>query len=255
MSSTYLCHYELDIGRITGEVKPSFLLGLACFGQSFAYNLIDEDNAVPPELRSASLPDVTFAKVSVQEIDVCLVSLNSATNIQLSDGILLEFDNLINQKYTERITLKIPSILTRCLANAEYTRSDGVENDYPWAEVAKADLSLNITLLRHTAEWKKRRTEQQNYIRSQDYLTQRCVRLYEEDDDYISQRKISFDNNKTFFCLLFFFLIDSKSSAPSANDHHVGILYAPPFRAFISGKNCFMINEIETCFNFIFRPS
>ncbi|KAG1250811.1 hypothetical protein G6F68_012610 [Rhizopus microsporus] len=62
LSSTYLCHYELDIGRITGEVKPSFLLGLACFGQSFAYNLIDEDNAVPPELRSASLPDVTFAK-------------------------------------------------------------------------------------------------------------------------------------------------------------------------------------------------
>ncbi|KAG1054268.1 hypothetical protein G6F43_003711 [Rhizopus delemar] len=216
LSSTYLCHYELDIGRITGEVKPSFLLGLACFGQSFAYNLIDEDNAVPPELRSASLPDVTFAKVSVQEIDVCLVSLNSATNIQLSDGILLEFDNLINQKYTERITLKIPSILTRCLANAEYTRSDGAENDYPWAEVAKADLSLNITLLRHTAEWKKRRTEQQNYIRSQDYLTQRCVRLYEEEDDYISQH--------------------SKSSAPSANDHHVGILYAPPFRAFISGR-------------------
>lgn len=190
LSSTYLCHYDLDIGRITGDVKPSFLLGLACFGQSFAYNLIDEDNAVPPELRSPSLPDVTFAKIYVQEIDVCLMSLNSATNIQLSDGILLEFDNLINQKYTERITLKIPSILTRCLANTEYTRNDVSENDHPWAEIAKVDTSLNISLLRHTAEWKKKRTEQQKYIRSQDYLTRRCVRLYEEEEeDYASQCK------------------------------------------------------------------
>ncbi|KAI9251058.1 hypothetical protein BY458DRAFT_559573 [Sporodiniella umbellata] len=216
LSSTYLCHYDLDIGKITGEVKPSFLLGLACFGQSFAYNLIDEDNSVPPELRSASLPDVTFAKVYVQEVDVCLMSLNSATNIQLSDGVLLEFDNLINQKYTEKIILKIPSILTRCLANSEYTRNDVFENDYSWTEIAKIDTSLNISLLRHTAEWKIKRAEQQKYIRSQDYLTRRCTRLYEEDDDdYASQY--------------------SKSSGPSTNDHHVGIIYAPPFRAFTSG--------------------
>ncbi|CEI88715.1 hypothetical protein RMCBS344292_03093 [Rhizopus microsporus] len=216
LSSTYLCHYELDIGRITGEIKPSFLLGLACFGQSFAYNLIDEDNAVPPELRSASLPDVTFLKVYVQEIDVCLMSLNSATNIHLSDGILLEFDNLINHKYSERITLKIPFIVTRCLANAEQTRGDGIENDYPWAEVAKADMSLNITVLRHTAEWKRKRAEQQKYVRSQDYLTRRCVRLYEMEEDYTSQY--------------------SKSSMPSTTDHHVGVLYAPPYRPFVSGR-------------------
>lgn len=122
--ATYLCQWEFDIGKITGEIKPSFLLGLACFGQSFAYNLIDEDNAVPQEMESKDLPDVTFVKLFIQEVDLCLMSMNSATNISLNEGILLEFDNLINAKYSQRITLKIPAILMRCLANPDQARGD-----------------------------------------------------------------------------------------------------------------------------------
>lgn len=97
---------------------------MACFGQSFAYNLIDEDNAVPQEMESKDLPDVTFMKLYIQEVDLCLMSMNSATNICLKEGILLEFDNLINVKYSQRISLKIPSILTRCLANPDQARGD-----------------------------------------------------------------------------------------------------------------------------------
>ncbi|KAG2212468.1 hypothetical protein INT46_008005 [Mucor plumbeus] len=215
--STYLCHWEFDIGRITGEIKPSFLLGLSCFGQSFAYNLIDEDNAVPQEMESKDLPDVSFVKLYVQEVDVCLMSMNSATNISLKDGILLEFDNLINAKYSQRITIKVPAILTRCLANPDQARGDtSIEDDeYSWVEVAKVDLGLNATIFRHTAVWKKARSEQQNYIRMQDYPTRRCVRLYEEADT-ASQT--------------------SHSSMHSTNEHHVGILYAPPFRPFMFGR-------------------
>lgn len=117
------------------------------------------------------------------------MSMNSATNIALKDGILLEFDNLINAKYSQRITIKIPAILTRCLANPDQARggSNGVaatleNNEYCWVEIAKADLGLNVTIFRHTAVWKKARREQQNFIRTQDYPTRRCVRLYEETD-------------------------------------------------------------------------
>ncbi|KAG2229708.1 hypothetical protein INT48_004225 [Thamnidium elegans] len=216
--ATYVCQWEFDLGRISGEIKPSFLLGLACFSQSFAYNLIDEDNAVPQEMESKDLPDVTFMKLYVQEVDLCLMSMNSATNICLKEGILLEFDNLINAKYSQRISLKIPSILTRCLANPDQARGDNSfeESEYSWVEVAKVDLGLNVTVFRHTAVWKKARNEQQNFIRSQDYLTRRCVRLYEEEEDTVSQH--------------------SQSSMPSVDGHHVGVVYAPPFRPFMFGR-------------------
>lgn len=81
--------------------------------------MIDEDNAVPQKLEPNDFPDVTFLKFRIQEIDVCLMSMTSATNISLENGILLELDNLINEKYTNRISLKIPSIVARCLANPD----------------------------------------------------------------------------------------------------------------------------------------
>lgn len=77
------------------------------------------------------------------------------------------------------------------------------------------DLGLNITIFRHTALWKKARSEQQNFIRTQDYATRRCVRLYEEADS-ASQ--------------------NSQSSMPSVNGHHVGVVYAPPYRPFMFGR-------------------
>lgn len=181
------------------------MLGLSCFGQSFAYNLIDEDNAVPQEMESKDLPDVSFVKLYVQQVDVCLMSMNSATNIALKDGILLEFDNLINAKYSQRITIKIPAILTRCLANPDQARGDGSDsaldgNEYSWVEIAKVDLGLNVTIFRHTAVWKKARSEQQNFIRTQDYPTRRCVRLYEEADA-ASQSKSNYTHSHFLPCL------------------------------------------------------
>ncbi|KAI8968020.1 hypothetical protein BDF20DRAFT_203466 [Mycotypha africana] len=209
---TYLCHWEFDIGRITGEIKPSFLLGLGSFGQSFAYNMIDEDNAAPQELESKNLPDVTFLKLFVQEVDVCLMSMNSATNIKLAEGILLEFDNLINIKYSQRISLKIPQVLVRSLANPDQARGDTDmdEENYSWVEVAKADLGLNVTIFRQTASWRILREKQQEFIRAQDYPTRRCSKLYE--------------NAET-----------PKSSVQHSDNHHVGVLYAPPFRPFTFG--------------------
>jgi hypothetical protein len=48
--------------------------------------------------------------------------------------------------------------------------------------VAKVDLGLNMTLFRQTSKWRLAREEQQNFIRNQDEVTRRCVRLYESDD-------------------------------------------------------------------------
>jgi hypothetical protein len=76
-------------------------------------------------------------------------------------------------------------------------------------------MGVNITIFRHTAVWKKARAEQQNFIRSQDYPTRRCVRLYEEADTS-SQH--------------------SQTSMRSINEHHVGMVYAPPFRPFMFGR-------------------
>lgn len=82
--------------------------------------------------------------------------------------------------------------------------------------------------------WKKRRSEQQNFIRNQDYPTRRCVRLYEEVDT-TSQCNIIIRHYVSIFIYIYIFDLASHQSMRTASQHHVGVLYVPPFRPFISG--------------------
>ena len=125
--ATYLCYWEFDVGRITGEVKPSFLLGTTCFAQTFVYDMIDEDNAVPSEIAPAADPDVTFVKANVKHVDVCLMNAHSAAKFTLDEGLALNFDNLVNQDYTQRVNLSVPSFAVTGLANQDqYTTQNSL---------------------------------------------------------------------------------------------------------------------------------
>ncbi|KAI8096420.1 uncharacterized protein BX664DRAFT_382871 [Halteromyces radiatus] len=208
-TSTYLCHWEFDIGSIKGELKPSFLMGAASFSQTFVYNLIDEDNAVSPDMASEDVPDVTFVKARIRQVDIYLMTQNSATLLQLENGIKAEFDNLTNEKYNQRIGVQLPGISLTCLANQDQA-SQQQDTEFSWVEVARIEVGLNVTIFRHTKEWKKFRTAQQNYIQTQDYLTGRCTHLYDSDS---SSRR-------------------THSSTRTTHEHHVGVLYAPHYRSF-----------------------
>ncbi|KAI9307239.1 hypothetical protein BJ944DRAFT_238031 [Cunninghamella echinulata] len=213
-TATYLCHWEFEVGRITGELKPSFLLGAANFAQTFVYNLIDEDNAISPEMAPAEYPDVTFVKANIREIDIYLMTQNSATQLQLVNGLSAEFDNLINEKYGQRVGIKAPGVSIICLANQDRSKEQQ-DTDFSWVEVGRVSLGLNCTIFRHTKNWKSLRKAQQNFIQTQDYLTRRCVNLY--DSDAISTR--------------------SHLTTRTTHEHHVGVLYAPVYRSFQINNN------------------
>ncbi|ORX46568.1 hypothetical protein DM01DRAFT_1364417 [Hesseltinella vesiculosa] len=210
-TATYLCHWDFSVGRITGELKPTFLMGATNFAQTFVYNLLDEDNAVFSELDPGDLPDVTFVKANIREIDVHLMTQNSVAQLKLSKGIHVEVDSLINEKYDQRIAIQLPNVDMSCLSNQEYYHKD----EYSWVEVANIALGINLTILRHTKDWQQLREAQQNFIRSQDYLTSRCAHLYTNDSNYPASSHRS-----------------HTSSRASQQEHHVGVLYAPVYSMF-----------------------
>ncbi|CAM0134818.1 Macrophage colony-stimulating factor 1 receptor [Umbelopsis sp. WA50703] len=208
-TSTYLCNWEFDVGSISGEIKPSFLLGTTAFGKAFLYNMVDEDNALAKD-PSILDPDVTFVTASIQSIDINLMGRHSATQFSLSEGLHFEFDDLINRNYTQKINLKFPSVVITNLANQEVNTESSIEGDYPWVEVANANTGLEVVIYRQTSNWIQKREKQQTYIKMQDMQTRRCPHLY-DSEAYASEAR-------------------SLVSMRSYNDHHhVGMLYAPPF--------------------------
>ncbi|KAI9320168.1 hypothetical protein BX666DRAFT_2151466 [Dichotomocladium elegans] len=228
-TSTYLCHWDFEVGRISGEVKPSFLLGTTNFAQTFAYDMIDEDNAVPSEIAPAADPDVTFLKATIKQVDLYLMNEHSAAKVALEEGIQVEFDNLVNDKYNQRVCVSMPTFVVTALANQDHhIRGQSIaEGDYSWVEVARLSTGVNTTVYRHTKEWRKLRKAQQNFIRAQDYATRRCVHLYQKNTESP----------------------DSQNNA----DQHVGVLYAPLYKSvYLTGEG---MKDAESNTLYLVQPS
>lgn len=81
--------------------------------------MVDEDNALPSEFLTKPEPEVSFLQASVKGIDIALWGRQSATQVILKEGLNLEFDNLINEKYNSKVTLVLPQLTVKSLANTE----------------------------------------------------------------------------------------------------------------------------------------
>ena len=118
----------MDIGSIYGQIKPSFLLGVSSFAKAFAYNLVDGDNAFPPEYATVTPPDITFVDLSVKEIDVSIWGEDVVSQILLKNGIAVHFDDVMNERYIARVVLKMQSLIVRSMAltqaNSDETAGD-----------------------------------------------------------------------------------------------------------------------------------
>lgn len=118
-TTTYVANWKLDIGSIYGQIKPSFLLGVTSFAKAFAYNLKDGDNAFPLEYATVTPPDITFVDLTVKEVDVSIWGKDVVSQILLKDGVIVHFDDVINERYLGRVVLKLQSLLVRSMALTE----------------------------------------------------------------------------------------------------------------------------------------
>ncbi|KAG0319921.1 hypothetical protein BGZ97_001164 [Linnemannia gamsii] len=118
-TTTYVANWKLDIGSIYGQIKPSFLLGVTSFAKAFAYNLKDGDNAFPLEYATVTPPDITFVDLTVKEVDVSIWGEDVVSQILLKNGVIVHFDDVINERYLGRVVLKLQSLLIRSMALTE----------------------------------------------------------------------------------------------------------------------------------------
>ncbi|KAF9983944.1 hypothetical protein BGZ65_001237, partial [Modicella reniformis] len=184
-TTTYVANWKLDLGSIYGQIKPSFLLGVTSFAKAFVYNLKDGDNAFPPEYATVLPPDITIVDLSVKEVDVSIWGENVVSQILLKDGVIVHFDDIINERYIGRVVLKLQSLLVRSMAltdanNDDHTReTEPSQHDHPrWVEIANLNCAFDVTVYQGAGDWRERREKQQAFVREQDRETLRCPYIY-----------------------------------------------------------------------------
>ncbi|CAI2166467.1 8487_t:CDS:10 [Funneliformis geosporum] len=182
-TTTYVCNWDINLGTISGQLKPSFLLSATTFAKTFVYHFVDKENALPAEYMIPLDPDVTFLTLVVKEVDVSIRGRDSVTQILLTEGLSVKFDDLANEKlkYTQKVIFNLPDIIIRSLAmtTSSIEFSKDVEN-YPWVEVAGFECASNVTLYHTTSGWRERFESQQAFIKREDSNTIRVPFLYEK---------------------------------------------------------------------------
>ncbi|KAF9433956.1 hypothetical protein BGZ76_008757 [Entomortierella beljakovae] len=214
-TTTYVANWKLDIGSIYGQIKPSFLLGVSSFAKAFAYNLKDGDNAFPPEYATVTPPDITIVDLNVKEVDVSIWGEDVVSQVLLKDGVIIHFDDIINERYIGRVVLKMQSLLVRSMALTDPNKDEHTgeaepvhheKENAPWVEIASLDCAFDVTVYLGAGNWKERREKQQTFVREQDRETLRCPYIYARKG-YSEQQSVPHPNLK---------------------DNHFGTIYVPP---------------------------
>ncbi|GBB97022.1 hypothetical protein RclHR1_00290020 [Rhizophagus clarus] len=202
-TATYVCNWDINIGTISGQLKPSFLLSAISFANAFAYHFVDKENALPAKYVIPLDPDVTFLSVNVKEVDVSIWGGGSVTQILLKEGLSIKFDDLANKKYTLKVMFNLPDLIIRSLAKSVTTLSSisflKDSENHPWVEVASFESAFNITLYHTTSGWRERIESQQAFLKQEDRETLRIPFLYGGNQDLLG-----------------------------SDGHHFGSLYTPP---------------------------
>ena len=195
-TATYVCNWDINVGTISGQLRPSFLLSVASFAKTFVYHFVDKENALPVEYVIPLDPDVTFLTVGIKEIDVSIWGRGSGTQILLKEGLGIKFDDLANEKYILKVILDLPDLIIRSLAKSAMTMpSTDFSKDagnHPWVEVASLECAFNVTLYRTTSGWRKRLESQQSFIKHEDRETLRIPFLYGGDQDLLGSKGYHF---------------------------------------------------------------
>ncbi|KAF9351329.1 hypothetical protein BGX34_000650, partial [Mortierella sp. NVP85] len=211
-TTTYVANWKLDLGSIYGQIKPSFLLGVSSFAKAFVYNLKDGDNAFPPEYATVLPPDITIVDVSVKEVDISIWGEDVVSQILLKDGVIVHFDDIINERYIGRVVLKLQSLQVRSMAltntnKDEHAReAEPSQHDHaPWVEIASLNCAFDVTVYLGAGDWRERREKQQAFVRDQDRETLRCPYIYSRKGQ---KRKAA--------------------PHPNLKGNHFGTIYVPP---------------------------
>ncbi|EXJ72708.1 uncharacterized protein A1O5_03855 [Cladophialophora psammophila CBS 110553] len=184
---TYACHWDINVGEITGECNSKFVQILANSIMAFIYTLDDEENSLPPFNRTA-VHDVTFLRANLAGLRLWLVSGGTAYMLELSESDV-SFSDWANSSFAKMLRASIPRVALAAVdykaALRHHDRRPG-----PVETFACFETSLRIGTLDKTDNLAHTRALQQQHIRYHDQRTHRTDWLLDHGKHYPPNHRI-----------------------------------------------------------------
>jgi hypothetical protein len=126
-------------------------------------------------------PDVTFARISTDSIDLILVAPRSRVRFHFASGLQFSFNDLASDLFKIHAEVVIPTFGIYLLVPDP--RGDMDNPAIPWLEVTSCTGNLEVSFHSAALGWEEKAQIQREFLESQDFQTKRCHFLYPENSN------------------------------------------------------------------------
>jgi len=176
---TYFGDWRCLIGQLTGEVAISDVEAFGRFARVLGENFADKANSIFADFPLPVEPDVTFAQMSTESIDLILVAPRSRVRFYLSSGIKISFNDLASDLFKIHTNVVLPAFGVYLLVPDP--RGDMYNPAIPWLEVASCTGNLEVSFATADLGWEEKAQSQREFLEDQDFQTKRCHFLYPQN--------------------------------------------------------------------------
>ncbi|KAF2089427.1 hypothetical protein K490DRAFT_37097 [Saccharata proteae CBS 121410] len=159
---TYVCNWDFDVGKISGECSATLVDKIAAFGSSFAFSLDDDENALPIA-HPIIIHDITFLKLRTDTVRIWL-HVGQEALLLSTEQVSLDFNDWAGSTFSERLNVLIPNLTIACVdaksASRHRTRAG---SRHPVETHAYLQTDVRVQMLKRKLDFSADRQKQQEH--------------------------------------------------------------------------------------------
>ncbi|THH07232.1 hypothetical protein EW145_g3529 [Phellinidium pouzarii] len=168
-TSTYVCIWNIHVGKVKGFLTTIEGQVLASVGKAFIFCFNDPFNAPAPEFLGFVDRDATFLKVTVEAIDTTWETTPASIRLYLPEGVQLQHNNIAGIQYRKMTSISVPLVELQMLLSPNASKH--------WLEAGRIQTSLFVDLYKAPEGWRQDAKEQKCFLDFQDEPTHRFASL------------------------------------------------------------------------------
>ncbi|KAJ4289224.1 Macrophage colony-stimulating factor 1 receptor [Kalmusia sp. IMI 367209] len=176
---TYVCNWDFDVGRISGECTSNFVARAATAIRCFAFSLDDDENTLPITDPSI-IHDSTFLRLRTHDVHIWF-HVDKEVVLLSTGHVKLDFNDLAGGTFSRRLDAWIPNLTVSAVDDRATSRFGSRTRD---AHNVKAqaflETSLSFTMLNRKLDFTEEREKQQLHMLEHDQRTNRAHFMFTE---------------------------------------------------------------------------
>lgn len=178
----YVSQWDIDVGRVSGELSGQFTRDLALAGRAFIFAMDDAENALPVVSPAVAL-DASFVQVRTAEVHLWMHVGKDAMLLDLAP-INVDVNGWADGTFSERINVRAPLVTVACVdaRSASRHRTQNKRRD-PVRTYAFLQTGVSVDVVGRRANFDVETKRQQSHFKLHDQRTGRFPFLVRPDID------------------------------------------------------------------------